>query len=132
MKDIEKAIEMIDKVWHPGKYSNEADSELYVDADELNKACELAILGLEEKLNNGWIPCSERLPESIGIDKRVEYLCTQKLHKNLNCVVIAYYGYSKELEKECWYYPDSEYGDCECTGIIAWQPLPEPYKEWEE
>ena len=53
---IEKAIEMIDKVWHPSKYSNEVDNELHVDADELDKACELEISALEKQLNGGWIP----------------------------------------------------------------------------
>ena len=30
---------------------------------------------------------------------------------------------------EGWYVYDSEYGYVEVTSVIAWQPLPEPYKE---
>ena len=30
-----------------------------------------------------------------------------------------------------WYYLDKEYGYCKVLNVIAWMPLPEPYKEGE-
>lgn len=32
-------------------------------------------------------------------------------------------------ERGGWYEYDSEYGYCECNGVVAWRELPEPYKE---
>lgn len=48
--DIKKAIDMINKVWHPSEYSNEVDNELHLDSNELNKACELAVLALQKQM----------------------------------------------------------------------------------
>lgn len=81
--------------------------------------------------NDGWIPCSERLPEI-----RDRYLC-QIERTSYSYMDLLYF--SKNLEevdeydfmgKKCagFYSYDSEYGHCEYDGVIAWQPLPEPYK----
>ena len=86
----------------------------------------------EEYSNDGWIPVSERLPE---ISDR--YLC-QIERTSYSYMDILYF--SKNLEevdeydfmgKKCagFYSYDSEYGHCEYEGVIAWQPLPEPYKQ---
>ncbi|MCZ0646762.1 DUF551 domain-containing protein [[Ruminococcus] gnavus] len=64
--------------------------------------------------NAGWIPVSERLPEGkevIAQNKDGEML-------------IGYVYYSEEME---WYECVSE--SMYLTNVIAWQPLPEPYKE---
>lgn len=56
--------------------------------------------------NNGWIPCSERLPEDgepvLATDGNYVYLVE----------------YDADL--------DASFGDMD--GIVAWRPLPEPYK----
>lgn len=81
--------------------------------------------------NDGWNPVSERLPEI-----RDRYLC-QIERTSYSYMDILYF--SKNLEevdeydfmgKKCagFYSYDSEYGHCEYEGVIAWQPLPEPYK----
>lgn len=63
-----------------------------------------------------WIPCSERLP-----DKSDFYM------------VCAYNGDTYDYRKN-WFYHEDDYGDSEWTGliscekVIAWAPLPEPYK----
>ena len=67
-----------------------------------------------EEYNNDWIPCSERLPEESG-----EYL--------------TYVDYADETfiaidEIDC----DGLIKEWNCTPnyhVIAWQPLPEPYKQ---
>ena len=69
---------------------------------------------LAKKHNNGWIPCSERLPEDES-----EMLFTS------NCGITVFGYYSKYLNK------------CVAEGyavpidFIAWMPLPAPYKEKE-
>ena len=85
-----------------------------------------------EEYNNGWIPCSERLPDN---DKN-EYIVqktngfidilgfTKDAYKLSRYDFAEYKGKKKHLFYDC----DSEYGysEQECE---AWQPLPEPYKE---
>lgn len=67
-----------------------------------------------------WIPCSERLPESYG-----KYIVTRG-----NSVYGIYVNMLRYFEEDnpCWYFYDSEYGDCPVDDVIAWMPLPEPYK----
>lgn len=68
---------------------------------------------VEERQHGEWIPCSERLPEENGRflaflpDRNGTFMCADFL-------------------KGQWY-PD----DYECTSdrVIAWMPLPEPYKK---
>lgn len=67
--------------------------------------------------NNGWIPCSERLPKL-----RQDVLVTVKYTG-----FMGMYGYwiktgHMEAENDWW-------GDCAGGEVIAWQPLPEPFKE---
>nr|DAH38336.1 MAG TPA: Protein of unknown function (DUF551) [Caudoviricetes sp.] len=66
-----------------------------------------------------WIPCSERLP-----DKSDFYM------------VCAYNGDTYDYRKN-WFYHEDDRGDSEWVGlipyekVIAWVPLPEPYRESE-
>ena len=69
--------------------------------------------------NNGWIPCSERLPdvpEGIEDSECPEFNVTIK---------------GAELATTLKYAPDGTWfnDDGEIYNVIAWQPLPEPYKE---
>ena len=73
--------------------------------------------GMEEqgKLHRGWIPCSEHLPEEslnsvIGWDEYRE-----------RCCFVQYYGGR-------WHFGN----DDAPVKIIAWQPVPEPYKPAKE
>ena len=73
-----------------------------------------------EKYNNGWIPCSEKLPEL-----RQDVLVTVKYTG-----FMGMHGYwiktgRMEAENDWW-------GDCAGGEVIAWQPLPEQYKPKEE
>lgn len=79
--------------------------------------------------SNGWIPCSERLPEepektddieeSIYIGKLTEYNVMIQGAKKATTLYYAGDGY--------WYDEASQ----ECYPVTAWQPLPEPYQEGE-
>ena len=70
-----------------------------------------------EQYNNGWIPCSEKLP-----DVRQDVLVTVKYTG-----FMGMHGYwiktgHMEAENDWW-------GDCAGGDVIAWRPLPEPFKE---
>lgn len=67
---------------------------------------------LAEEYNNGWIPCSERLPEYTD-----EYLVTID---GANSTTTLSYD-----EVLCEWFDD----ECNVYPVIAWQPLPAPYKE---
>lgn len=96
------------------------------DGEEVEK---MAIKALEPK----WIPVLERLPE-----KRGDYLVTQKATFT-DYVYISVAGYALNLydvdeydfadkKRSGWYNYDPEYGYYEIDDVIAWMPLPEPYK----
>ena len=77
-----------------------------------------------------WIPVSEKLPED-GI-----YLVT--VERTTGKPRVEVMSFAKDLNKvddydfpehKCgWYEYDSEYGYWEDTDVIAWMPLPQPYK----
>lgn len=67
-----------------------------------------------------WIPCSERLPENPGYGEEYPLVifCTDKR---------SYVGFYEYYEGGRWwnYTADEDYV---VGGVIAWMPLPEPYK----
>ena len=84
-------------------------------------------------VSNGWIPCSERLPEESGY-----YLVTYHNWSDGNFLPKYDDTYVRRLHYQIsehfvgWNYPknvdDRAENDCH-KEVIAWQPLPEPYKE---
>ena len=69
-------------------------------------------------VSNGWIPCSERLPEEYTVlccDKYGEMIVGHPYFDEVSNT-----NYSSESDNEMMY------------NCIAWQPLPEPYKESED
>ena len=77
-----------------------------------------------------WIPVSERLPEEYS-----RCLVTVKMYGGFRDVRLCTYGrpiYSfTETHGACFYETDSEWGDFEIGGVIAWMPQPESYEESE-
>jgi hypothetical protein len=64
-----------------------------------------------------WIPCSERLPDACG-----KYLVTNKWRDNSGGEHIAV--------MTSWYKKFGVIGlDWQDFGVLAWQPLPTPYRE---
>ena len=88
----------------------------FEDHDSLDRQCIDSAIEIVNKLaeeyNNGWISCSERLPEIKG-----EYLITLRDGE----VTTAIYYKSENI----WVDTIEEYYEYPC---IAWQPLPLPYK----
>lgn len=78
---------------------------------------------LKERPHGEWIPCSEWLPEEIG-----DYLVTEHLSDIAQAVYVSSFGYVRTGEL-CFYYEDDDGRAIKNDGIVAWMPLPEPYKE---
>lgn len=75
------------------------------------------IENIDDEKENGWIPVSERLP------KKCEDVLTSV--KFTGC--LGRYGTFKKIGHIDYYGKWS--GDCIGGEVIAWMPLPEPYKE---
>ena len=97
--------------------------------DVLNVLCEKEAIkkAVYERLKQApstyeWIPCSERLPEE---GERI--LVTAALEH----VMVAHYGKMFfEKERGNVFYLAGEDGDADITDVVvAWMPLPEPYRE---
>lgn len=86
-----------------------------------------------KEYNGGWIPCSERLPEESGY-----YLVTYHDWSDGNFLPKYNDTYVRRLHYQIsehfvgWNYPknvdDRAENDCH-KEVIAWQPLPESFKE---
>lgn len=105
MNKVKEMLETLEKELRQNKQYSAADKLLPI---------------IEEAGKNDWIPCSERLPEKYD-----SYLVMWKdLATNKNYYEIVEYDPDDE---ELWI------GDIPQAGllgyeILAWMPLPEPYK----
>ncbi len=83
---------------------------------------ELEALALEQETKTGWIPVSERLPAN-GMD--VVFCADNETHSGAFIIGLnaGFYDYRlcKDIEPNGGYFHFSD--------VIAWMPLPEPYKE---
>ena len=70
-----------------------------------------------EEYNGGWIACSERLPEDDSI-------CIVTVEYPNNETVVDYGWFDRK--SVCWFVGTQEF---RTSNILAWQPLPEPFKE---
>jgi len=79
-----------------------------------------------------WIPCSERLPkENSRYLVQMSYGIMQVLSwANILEKVDDFDFYNKKHGG--WYDYDSEWGYCERHEVVAWMPLPKPYREENE
>ena len=85
--------------------------------------------------NNGWIPVSEKLPED---DDMRFYMCIVENHEEdlpMFCQYDGEYGFGfwhDIYDSESLGFVDTEFKTNDELGyekVVAWQPLPEPYKE---
>ena len=65
----------------------------------------------------GWIPCSDRLPSESG-----DYLCTIPLDADETYTEVLMF------HKCRFYEDDDEWGATFHDDVLAWMPLPTPYK----
>ena len=118
MKEIEKAIEILDKLSFFG--GQRAGRELWNDKprevqDEdianFNRDIEYLKDIIRKHMNDGWIPVEERLPED---EEMVLVTCQTKTgRKSVN---------------RAWYGEGFWHGTGSMSGVIAWRALPEPYQ----
>jgi hypothetical protein len=106
-QEIEKAISNINYGLH---YETCGDMVIITKL-----SAHIAISALEHQLTNGWIPVSERLPEKGG------YYLIGTQYETPRVMIGFYYA-----ELNVWNYWMSQ---LPILSVIAWQPLPEPYKE---
>ena len=120
--EVSRAIDLIDEkmCWGRGKFSAHHMPEY----DEYWQAGEMAIDALKKQEQDSWTPCSERLPED-------EYVLISKMPTKLSgskwSVAIAIRTADPRSGKIHW--RDSGFGVIQDDKVLAWQPLPEPYRE---
>ena len=119
-KAFEKILERLEELQNyacfPTEWVNEEQSKIH--SYYANKLTE--ILKLTEQYSNGWIPCSERLPEDDSI-------CIVTVEYPNNKTMVDYGWFDRK--SVCWFVGMQEF---RTSNILAWQPLPEPYKESEK
>ena len=128
MNPFEKILERLDAKKQYFQKFYEADGKTEED-EYINKATQLAfddakniVQEVAEEYNGGWIACSDRLPEEAfgclvtGMDCEPS---TQTDFENILPYVVGYDG-------DSWNDAD---GNVIPFEVIAWQPLPEPFKE---
>lgn len=96
------------EVWHAVKMAKEA-LENQAECEHDCKSCWKTKLVND---TNKWIPCSERLPNTYNN----LLICQSDGYVN-----VGYYSLNEFKDINSYLYKD----------VIAWQPLPEPYKEGE-
>lgn len=128
MNNIEDQIECIKKFKHfadlvesPEEYfqhmqGHYKELSLIIRVFDIAAISDKLIEALEQQLNNGWIPVSERLPD---IEDTI--LCQCK--NNYNEIFVGKY---RDADK----WKNKPYFDWKQNGfpdVLAWQPLPEKY-----
>ena len=76
-----------------------------------------AVQEVAEEYKGGWIPCNERLPEDDSI-------CIVTVEYPNNKTMVDYGWFDRK--GVCWFVGMQEF---RTSNILAWQPLPEPFKE---
>ena len=117
---FEKILERMDEASvlrvNSKEYFNNPQNGEYVDDVVLMKDAIKIVNDVAEEYNGGWIACSERLPEPIR-----PVLVTLKNWMNDKCFVRV-----GRFHTDHW---KTDEGIVENSVVIAWQPLPEPFKE---
>lgn len=92
------------------------------------------IENMDDEKENGWIPVSERLPEDekeclVTLEK--VYGTPEKLYGIANYLKFGDAGYWNEKKYRYleWDKHSDGHGGTRMYKVIAWMPLPEPYKE---
>lgn len=102
------------------KYIGDCNEGEFAEDVALDRSIEI-VKSLAAEYNDGWISCSERLPEKSG-----KYLVTQEVY-NIN-------SYNRKLlATEVDYVEfnttDNKWYRANFYNVVAWQPLPKPYRE---
>ena len=116
MKEVfEKIVERLDS--HIEIAKSEGDFS-YIKPFEIAKG---EVQNVAEEYNNGWIACSERLPEDNGV-----YFVTLDDDIMPRCIDVRNFR-NGVFEQRFIVSPLQ--GKCPEEKVVAWMSLPEPYKE---
>ena len=102
MNQFKKILERLSNIYRVVKTDEDAEWNRAI-----YKSTEI-VQEVAEEYNGGWIPCSERLPEESG-----HYLICDNRGRIYECTYLA----------NMWLIAAPS------IDVIAWQPLPEPFKE---
>ena len=108
-KAFKKILERLDS--HIEDVKSEGDFS-YIKPFEIAK---IAVRELAEEYNNGWIPCSERLPEENQV------VILQDFYENITIGKMEIHNGLEGFADDDWWSSANNY--------VAWKPLPEPFKE---
>ena len=95
---------------------------MHYEDDGVKAAVLRNLRNIRMHMNDGWIPCEERLPE---VDERIEETIEDDDCPEYNVTIR---GASEATTLR--YSPEGNWFDCNgyVYDVIAWQPLPEPYR----
>ena len=115
-KSFEKILEKLEELQNNLLSQTEGDVSLQVGIINGVMYSKKIVQEVAEEYNGGWIPCSERLPEPIR-----PVLVTLR-----NWMNDKYFVRVGRFHTDHW---KTDEGIVENSVVIAWQPLPEPFKE---
>ena len=116
-KAFEKILEKLEELQNNLLSQTEGDINLQVGVINGVMHSKKIVQEVAEEYNNGWIPCSEKLPKLRQyVLVTVKYTGFMGMH--------GYWIKTGHMEAE-----NDWFGDCVGGEVIAWQPLPEPFKE---
>lgn len=116
--DVDKVVEELEERKHEICLSDD-DLEHYQNG--IDEAIEI-VKREAEKCNSGWILCSERLPEEAFGCLVTVMDCEPSTQTDFENILPYFVGY----DSETWNDADGKEIPFE---VIAWMPLPKPYKE---
>jgi hypothetical protein len=99
------------------KIANNIDGFVDSIVEQMRDNISRAVSALPSAEAVGWIPCSERLPSESG-----DYLCTIPLDADETYTEVL------TFHKGRFYEDDDEWGATYHDDVLAWMPLPTPYK----
>ena len=115
-KAFDKILERLEEV--ENRLLNESgDIGCTLGITNMSEYSKQIIQEVAEEYNGGWISCSERLPKDDSI-------CMVTVEYPNNETVVDYGWFDRK--NVCWFVGMQEF---RTSNILAWQPLPEPYKE---
>ena len=125
MQELEKILEEI------GELRGQAGSECTSEDHYIKKAWEHCLDRvadiIRKRMNDGWIPVQDKLPED-DVDVLITYADIDD--ENYTDICITTYGYAylggNKLDFKEWRSPFEYFRSNH--KVIAWQPLPEPYR----
>ena len=116
-KAFEKILEKLEELQNNLLSQTEGDAVLQVGVINGVMYSRKIVQEVAEEYNGGWIPCSERLPEDDSI-------CIVTVEYPNNKTMVDYGWFDRK--NVCWFVGMQEF---RTSNILAWQPLPEPFKE---